>query len=299
LSDLIDNPSEKHLQETTRRWLPLSLGGILLAIVIGGAILILQRGERSPTIRTSLETKSAINPTADTSANQEESTAQAVYWQQTATGWQAVGTPPACPEPLFAAPVDLSRATSVLYPGQTRGGNYKPHGGFRFDTNTNNEVTVSAPLTGKIVNGSRYLVNGELQYTFDIIADCGIMYRLGHLLTLPAELMLLVEAFPPAQEGDSRTIPVDPPLEITRGDIIATAVGVEKETNVFVDWGVYDLRTKNTISKDAIWASQHPSDLEQHAVCWFDLLPKTDAARIRALPPADPTSGSTSDYCTS
>ena len=55
-------------------------------------------------------------------------------WQLRETGWTYQGgEPPACPEPLeIPAPVDVHRATSILYPGQTRG-EYKPHGGFRFD----------------------------------------------------------------------------------------------------------------------------------------------------------------------
>ena len=42
------------------------------------------------------------------------------------------GTPPACPQqPMLATPVDLSLATSILYPGQVRGNAFKPHGGLR------------------------------------------------------------------------------------------------------------------------------------------------------------------------
>lgn len=295
--DVDDNPQKDfHSHPNSHHQLILGILALLVIFMVGGAVYLLGSQE-TPNPETAQEEARPTYPTTSVSTSSEKTSLPTIYWQQTADGWQAFGTPPACPEPLFTSPIDLTRVTSVLYPGQTRGGNYKPHGGFRFDTNTNNEVTVSAPLTGKIVNGSRYLVNGELQYTFDIIADCGIMYRLGHLLTLPAKFMPLVEAFPPAQEGDSRTTPVDPPVEITQGDIIAIAVGVEKETNVFVDWGVYDLRSKNTISQDATWRTLHPSDLEQQAVCWFDLLPATDAARVRSLPPADPTSGSTSDYC--
>ena len=49
---------------------------------------------------------------------------------------------PSCPTPLLQTPVDLSKVTSILYPGQERGGNYKAHGGFGFDNATDNLVTV-------------------------------------------------------------------------------------------------------------------------------------------------------------
>ena len=46
-----------------------------------------------------------------------------------------------CPAPLLQTPVDLSKVTSILYPGQERGGNYKAHGVFGFDNAPDNLVT--------------------------------------------------------------------------------------------------------------------------------------------------------------
>ena len=57
-----------------------------------------------------------------------------------------------CPTPLLQTPVDLSKVTSILYPGQERGGNYKAHGGFGFDNATDNLVTVKIPLSGFLQN---------------------------------------------------------------------------------------------------------------------------------------------------
>ena len=52
--------------------------------------------------------------------------------------WIPTGNPPDCGPVLFQNPTDLSKVTSMLYPGQYRGqintgDDYKPHGGFRFD----------------------------------------------------------------------------------------------------------------------------------------------------------------------
>lgn len=219
-------------------------------------------------------------------------------WQKSATGWTSSGTPPACPTPLaIQSPVSVRLATSILYPGQTRGGNYKAHGGFRFDGMDNSQVTVRVPLSGKVVEASRYIEAGETQYMFDIQADCGLRFRFDHLLTLSPEFQTIAEALPAAQVDDSRTTPVDPPIAVTAGQPIATAVGFAKTKNVAVDFGVYDLRQKNAASANAAYAASHDAAYAQHALCWFDLLPSEDAAYVKGLPAADAAAGKTSDYC--
>jgi Tfp pilus assembly protein PilV len=253
-----------------------------------------------PSTQPTTQAKSVAKATSSATQNTASSQISNVTWQLSSNGWQPMGgTPPACPDPLnLKAPADLSLVTGILYPGQTRGGNYKPHGGFRFDNQTNNDITVTAPLTAQVVRGGRYLLEGELQYTFDFITPCGIMYRVGHFLKLPAKFQAMADQFPPAAEGDSRTNYVNPPVTIQAGEVLATAVGVTKDTNVFFDWGVYDLRKRNTASQDATWASKYgKEELAPHALCWFDLLSTSDAARVKSLPPGDPTSGKDSDYC--
>lgn len=225
-------------------------------------------------------------------------------WEYTGSDWTYMGggTPPTCASKIISvAPTNTALATSILYPGQTRGGNYKPHGGFRFDNVRDNAVTVKVPFDATLLRGSRYLVNGETQYTFDFIAPCGIMFRLGHLLVLDSKYQAIADTFPAAQEGDSRTTNVNPPLSVKAGDVIATKVGVTKGgVNTFFDFGVYDLRTKNQASQDPAYTANttmHDAQLAQHAVCWFDWLPEPDATRVKNLPAGDPASGKTSDYC--
>ncbi|KGA14884.1 hypothetical protein GM50_18740, partial [freshwater metagenome] len=82
-----------------------------------------------------------------------------------------------CPTPLIQTPVDLSKVTSILYPGQERGGNYKAHGGFGFDNATDNLVTVKIPLNGKVTRVVRYKELGEIQYLFEFDGDCGVSFR--------------------------------------------------------------------------------------------------------------------------
>ena len=240
------------------------------------------------------------NETTFSTENAQTGKSEKVTWARTQDGWKVSGTPPACPNPLVKLPVDISLATSILYPGQTRGGDFKAHGGFRFDNQKDNNVSVTAPLDAELVYASRYIEMGELQYMLDFIAPCGYTYRFDHLLALGPQFQAVADKLPPAKENDSRTSTVNPKVPVKAGETIATQIGMNKNRlNVFFDWGLYDMRSKNQASKDAAWAAAHPFSNAQHGVCWFDLLRDDDEAKVRALPASDSNSGSTSDFCKS
>ncbi|MBI2590299.1 MAG: hypothetical protein HYW33_00240 [Candidatus Blackburnbacteria bacterium] len=198
--------------------------------------------------------------------------------------WESSKTP--CPNPLvLQTPVDLNKVTSILYPGQVRGGDFKPHGGFRFDNSKVDEIEVKAPMDAQLEDASRYIEQGEVQYMFDFQTSCGIRFRFDHLLVLTPQFAEASRNLPNPKEHDSRTTRVNPPISVKKGEVIATAVGFGKNNNVFVDFGVYDMRGK---------IFQGP---RQNAVCWFDLLPASDSAKVKSLPPADSVSGSKSTLC--
>lgn len=220
-------------------------------------------------------------------------------WEFDGAKWGGSSSAPACPAPLILdLPVDIGLVSGILYPGQYRGGDYKPHGGFRFDGRKTADVTVKAPLDARLILGSRYIEQGEIQYLLWFENPCGVAYRFDHLLTLAPALQQVADTLPPALPDDSRTTRFATAIEVKRGDIIATAVGFAKSQNVSVDWGVYDLRQPNAASKDESFASRHEADKEQafYGVCWFDLLPADIARKIRSFP-ASGTEGNTSDYC--
>lgn len=245
---------------------------------------------------------------ADTNPPKQASETMDVQWENTSEGgWLALSTPSTCPEPFtLQSPSDLMKATSLLYPGQERkgdvfsgaGGNYKPHGGFRFDGLKLTDVKVASPVDGYVYRGSRYLIKGEIQYTFDLIHSCGYMIRLGHLRELSPTFQTYADKFPPAAEEDSRTERVAGFPKIKAGDIIATAVGLPP-SNTFFDLGVYDLRKQNEVSKTPAYQQAHADakELAYYAVCWLDMLPKDSSSFIKNLPAGDPQSGKTSDYC--
>ena len=209
---------------------------------------------------------------------------------------QSAGATPvsSCPTPLLQTPVDLAKVTSILYPGQERGGNYKAHGGFGFDNATDNLVTVKIPLSGKITRVVRYKELGEVQYLFEFDGNCGVSFRFDHLRKLTAKFEAVVNAFPIKE--DTRTDPVSPPVAVTVGEVIATEVGFLN--NVSVDFGVYDMRQKNEASKDPAWASAHSQfTADSYGICWLNSLPQNDSVAVKLLPSRDGKNGKTSDYC--
>lgn len=223
-----------------------------------------------------------------------------INWTFDGSTWQSDKTPPACAHSVvIPSPVDLSLVSSIMYPGQYRDGNYKPHGGFRFDNSSFDKITVTVPLDGRVVSASRYIESGEVQYLFDIYSACGIRVRFDHLHTLSSAFQAIADQLPASQAGDSRTTRLTAPVVVSAGDVVATAVGTP--TNPFVDFGVYDLRQQNSISSDADWAAEHVNEKEMgwYGACWLTMLPTADANIVQSLPASDLTSGKTSDYCMS
>lgn len=228
--------------------------------------------------------------------------AEGFIWRQTARGWEAQETAPECPvQPMLKAPADLSKVTSVLYPGQIRGTtSYKPHGGLRFDDSTDNKITVTAPMDGYIINGTRFIADGgtEIQYSFSIMNNCGVVNMIGHLRELPANLQKIVDTFPEATES-SASQNVNPPLYVKQGEVLATKVGILGDHNTFFDWGVTDYRQTNEASKSQAYQTAHGEgngkDTTWYAVCWLQdgWLPSKDQALLAALP----SGNKSSDYC--
>ncbi|MBS3051207.1 MAG: hypothetical protein J4400_03580 [Candidatus Aenigmarchaeota archaeon] len=216
-----------------------------------------------------------------------------VIWHNMENGaWVPRGNPPDCPELVFQSPVDLSIVSSIIYPGQVRSGDFKPHGGFRTD-DVSGPVEVTAPMAGYIWNAAKFTDEFGLHYTFDIQHPCGIMYRLGHLNAVPEKL----DAIFNETKGfrDSRTFLVDPPVFVELGETIATDI----QHRAGFDWGVYDLRKENAASQDPVFREAHKDEMSQayYALCWLNMLPPEQESIVKSLPATDGISGKNSDYC--
>lgn len=223
-----------------------------------------------------------------------------VAWQFNGENWSPDFAPQSCPNPLvLIPPVNLDLAAKVLYPGQYRNDNYKPHGGFIFDEKKNEDINVVVPFDAKLILGSRYIEAGEVQYMLWFEHPCGLAYRFDHLLTLTPSIQKLVDTLPEAKLNDSRTTRFTEPLSVKSGETIATAVGFKKSKNVSVDFGVYDLRSVNAAAQKTDYAVKHKLEKEQayYGICWFDLFSAEASRKVIALPAG--TEGKISDYCKS
>jgi hypothetical protein len=186
----------------------------------------------------------------------------------------------------------MSKVTAVGLPGAYRGFSYKAHGGFRAATSTNGLLEVKMPIDANFRGVTRYYeaIPGypdELQYLVTFENDCGIAFRFDHLQTLSPALQAYAEKSPPPKKDDTRGDPnaerISVPMQ--SGTVIATAVGFPSAKNYGFDFGVYDYRKPNEISKNKEWAKIHEMYSAQHfhGVCWLPMLPAADAAIAEAL----------------
>jgi hypothetical protein len=222
---------------------------------------------------------------------------QKSIWSFNGSTWEAEGTIPSCENPfLVQSPVDIDQVIGALWPGQVRGGDYKGHGGFRFSEATGGNIEVVAPVGGYLVQASQYLEMGEKQYLLFFSIPCGYFYRFDHILTLSSKLEQILRTLPPATEGDSRTEYIVPPVWIDKGEIIAAQVGILPD-NIFIDFGLYDVRKPNDVIPNYSWADKFDSDVEfgHYGVCFFDNLPDNHGEIMRSLPTG--VEGKKSDYC--
>jgi len=219
-----------------------------------------------------------------------------VIWRFNGAEWSPNSAAPDCDEPLgLQTPVDLTNVTSALWPGQQRGA-YVAHGGFRFDNAVDNNVIVRAPIGSHLVQASHYLEGDSPQWLLFFSVPCGFFYRFDHVLEVPPDMAEALKDVPLGGQGDSRTSFITPPFQVNQGEIVGTAIGIGG-TNIFVDFGLYDVRQPNNVIPDPAWADLFAADNEfgHYGVCFFDYLTGTDGETMRSLPTGK--EGTTSDFC--
>lgn len=238
--------------------------------------------------------KPSTNTSQSGSRTNSATTDGEVKWafnQKTQRWFVESGTAPRCKEPFVfdVTPTDLSNVVAIGMPGSYRGYNYKPHGLMRLADSTAGKAAVKMPMDATLVSVNRYYEGSpaELQYLLTFESDCGIAFRFDHLHTLTPAFQALAETTPEPKLNDTRT---DPNRPFTRtkfkaGEVIATQVGFSSTKNYGFDFGVYDYRTPNEISKNKNWASLHNQfqSLDWYGRCWTTMLRGNDAAKAKEL----------------
>jgi len=275
---------------------------VYILVMVGVTILLIfvliLIGTSNTKSKQTSNSETSSQSSSESSSISSSSTSSKIksVWIQSIDGWTNEGKETNCVSPKFSSPVNTSLVKAVLYPGQVRS-EFKPHGGFIFNTK-NNTVEVKAPFDAVLVEGSRYIENGETQYLFRFISDCGIMYAFDHILTPSQKLLEIANTFPEAKLNDSRTTLVTPQVRFSEGDILAMEVGFKKTKNYSMDFGLYDLNTKNEASNDPTFVSKYvKSYLASTALCWLDNLNEPDKTTLKALPGGDSKAKKTSFYC--
>ena len=216
--------------------------------------------------------------------------------------WAREGVPPACPESLvLESPVDVSLATGILYPGQVRGDgpkDFKPHGGFTLKPGS--KIELKAPMDGYLVSAARFTDEFGYHISLTFQNPCGIQFGGGHWGSLPPDIQAVVDKGPLKGFRESPTEPIIPPYFVKKGQVIVT--GLQEKTNPErpgFDWGVADLRRKNTASEDPRFRELYgyaPWNT-YYGVCWLDLLPPDQQVVLKSLPGGDYRQGKNSEYC--
>lgn len=104
---------------------------------------------------------------------------------------------------------------------------------------------------------------------------------------------------------DTKNQPLDKPLDkplghFKAGTVIGTGAGLKKNVKGGgYDFGLYDLRKPNQISKNPQWAKLHEVEKSHtyYGVCWLDYLPKADKDRLLNIKPFYIDDRVASDYC--
>lgn len=230
-------------------------------------------------------------------SSKEESAVSDVAWSWGGSSWQSSSKPPACKEPInfSQTPVDTAIVSGILYPGQVRGGNFKPHGGFKLDI-SDNQAEVKAIYDGTVIEGTRYIEGGEVQYMFTIENDCGIAYRFDHLLELSPLFADIAKSLPEPKENDSRSTKISKAVQVKSGDVIATAIGFRKTGNYTFDLGVYDYRKLNDAATKGTLTQNDLPDMRQagYALCWLKMF---DGVDYTSFPAVDGSAQKSSTYC--
>jgi murein DD-endopeptidase MepM/ murein hydrolase activator NlpD len=267
---------------------------------------------------TSGADKPAPTPSADTlaspspNAQTDNTPASAVVVWQNSGSDGFMPTPPGmavpdCGDLVLQLPLrDLSMVEGRLEPGQFRGGNYKPHGGFRMKMN---DVDILSPMSGYIVNVAAYREGAsdgasdtgvrEVQYMIDIQHPCGIQVRFDHLRVLSAPLQKVFDDKGVVVRDDSFTTMLQPPVPIQVGDVVATSIGhIVTSINPAFDMGVYDFRARQPSTRRfEEYMNMLPGGLwlGVYGTCFYDRFSPENAAAVRAIPLGGIESGS--DYC--
>ena len=263
----------------------------------------------APTLSINMSSPSNRIPTTTvvpepTSASINEPTIRWNFMNESQS-WESNSNPPECGDidDLFTVfPVDINNVTQFARPGRLGTGNYDDavyiaHSALRTDNSSHADQPIKFPAKGFSLASaaqrfeSRY--SDLVQIKLEFIHPCGLQVRLDHLNSLTGRWSEILRDLPLNEDSNSRITFFPQGVHLVgEGELLSYGIG--HPTNVYLDFGVYDLRSKNNIHEYI--ANEWPDYVGQgdYGICWAGFFGDEIESALHALPAgANPDS----DYC--
>ena len=238
-----------------------------------------------------------------------------VYWSNWETGeWTPSSTPPKCGplEEMFdVLPIGVTIVDTFTPPGRP-GGNgsyYIAHGHLRSNNTPHDQIEVKFPAEGfslyaanrrvedyyieeKETNTRRHIVDDEEQVKLTFHHPCGIAVTIAHLAQVTDRWAEIIKDVPVFTNDSRVTFMPSGKYFVESGEVLAHAIG--HATNTYLDFGVYDLRSKNDSAERLARDWPEYVSVVSHGICWAGLF-GPEVQQLLEGKAAD--SDATSDFC--
>ena len=245
---------------------------------------------------TTIRTATTTSPTTSTSAPM-------VRWNTNSENeWAPSSDPPPCEpfEEIFSVfPIDANFLTQFARPGRTGADGATPiyiaHGALRADNSQYDQISVKFPAEGfSLYAANRRFeeaISNEEQVKLLFHHPCGIQVWIDHLAKVTDRWASVIKDVPITKSSRITFMPAGT-YQVQAGEELAKGIGHEYST--YLDFGVYDLRNKNSIAE--MIANEWPDyrSTADYAICWSTFFGPATEQLLEALPAG---AVDTSDYC--
>jgi hypothetical protein len=256
----------------------------------------------SPTPETSTASTTTTTTTTTTSPTTSTS-APLVRWNTNSEKeWAPSSDPPPCEpfgEVFSVFPIDTNLLTQFARPGRTGADGTTPiyiaHGALRADNSQYDQIDVRFPADGfSLYAANRRLeetISNEEQVKLLFHHPCGIQIWIDHLAKPTDRWASIIEDVPVTTSSRITFMPAGT-HQVQAGEVLANGIGHEHHT--YLDFGVYDLRNKNSVVE--MIANEWPDyrSTGDYAICWSTFFGPETQQLLEALPAG---AVATSDYC--
>jgi hypothetical protein len=250
----------------------------------------------APDTSAAFTTTTTISPTTSTSV-------PVVRWNTNSEKeWAPSSDPPPCKpfaEVFSVFPIDTNLLTQFARPGRTGADGATPiyiaHGALRADNAQYDQIDVRFPAEGfSLYAANRRFeetISNEEQVKLLFHHPCGIQVWIDHLAKPTDRWASIIEDVPITTSSRITFMPAGT-HQVQAGEVLANGIGHEHHT--YLDFGVYDLRNKNSAAE--MISNEWPEyrSTGDYAICWSTFFGPDTEQLLEGLPAG---AVDTSDYC--